>query len=82
MELDPQRIDLVLLLREIVGEHLAIVQSRHQSIKLTMPAELTTLIDVDKVRMAIDNLISNASKYSPLGGPKSASCSQTAQNTL
>jgi PAS domain S-box-containing protein len=68
MELDFQYADLVPLLREIVGEHLAIVQSRHQSIKLTMPSSFMAFVDVDKVRMAIDNLISNASKYSSLGG--------------
>jgi PAS domain S-box-containing protein len=68
MELDFQYVDLVPLLREIIGEHLAIVQSRHQSIKLTMPSSLMAFIDPDKVRMAIDNLVSNASKYSSLGG--------------
>jgi PAS domain S-box-containing protein len=43
MELDFQYVDLVPLLREIIGEHLAIVQSRHQSIKLTMPSSLMAL---------------------------------------
>jgi signal transduction histidine kinase len=68
MDLDFHQVDLVPLLRDIVSEHLAIIQSRHQTIKLTMPTALPASIDPDKIRMAIDNLISNASKYSSVGG--------------
>lgn len=68
MDLEFRYIDLVPLLRDIVSEHLAIIQARHQSIKLTMPSNLMAFVDPDKIRMAIDNLISNASKYSSMSG--------------
>lgn len=66
MELDLDYIDLVALLREVVSEQSAPTQSRQQIIKLSMPkSDVRILADKTKLRMVLDNLISNASKYSP-----------------
>lgn len=82
MELDFQYADLVPLLRGIVNEHLPIVHGRQQSIKLTMPRNLTAFIDVDKVHMAIENLLSNASKYSSSGGLISISLTESPDDAV
>jgi PAS domain S-box-containing protein len=68
MELDFEYLDLVPLLQEAASEHLAIIEGRHQSLHLDLPSQLIAFADSQKLQMAIDNLISNASKYSSAGG--------------
>ncbi|HEX8390159.1 MAG TPA: ATP-binding protein [Candidatus Saccharimonadales bacterium] len=53
---------------DIVAEHHAILSDRGQTISYTPPGrEQTVLLDANSVRMVIENLIDNASKYSEEG---------------
>jgi PAS domain S-box-containing protein len=68
MELDLEYIDLASVLAGAIVDHSAAIQERGQAVELHAPDHLQLLGDAQKLRMAIDNLISNASKYSPDGG--------------
>jgi PAS domain S-box-containing protein len=67
MELDLEYTDLAHLLNEAVSDHIDSLRQKDQSIKLDCDSQVKVLADVQKMRMAIDNLIGNASKYSPPG---------------
>jgi signal transduction histidine kinase len=67
MELDLEYIDLVALLREAMSDQVAATNARNQTLHLQTPDQCRLLLDVTKIRMVIDNLISNASKYSGHG---------------
>jgi two-component system sensor histidine kinase VicK len=68
LELDLDFADLSSVLQDVVSDHAAILENRSQSIRLSSPGTVRMLMDVQKSRMVFDNLISNASKYSPEGG--------------
>ncbi len=60
--------DLIDLTKGVIDNYQAPLKLRHQTIKFTPPPQpLVANIDGEKMRLAIDNLISNASKYSPPG---------------
>jgi signal transduction histidine kinase/CheY-like chemotaxis protein len=64
----PEPMDLVALLRDIVEANQPLAARKRQTITLTAPAALDLVCDSDRVREAIDNVLSNAIKYSPIGG--------------
>jgi two-component system sensor histidine kinase VicK len=68
LELDLDVADLSDVLKGVVNDHASTLENRNQSIKLYCPHDVRLIIDVQKSRMVFDNLISNASKYSPEGG--------------
>ncbi|HXN66228.1 MAG TPA: ATP-binding protein, partial [Bradyrhizobium sp.] len=41
---------------------------KQQTIAVSAPPNFVTMCDADRMREAIDNLVSNAIKYSPIGG--------------
>src|SRR5262249_8029983 len=45
-----------------------LLEKKGQRIEVNAPAGLTVSGDPDRLREAIDNLVSNAIKYSPMGG--------------
>jgi signal transduction histidine kinase len=61
-------VDLVGLVSDLVDANQPQATRKDQVITLRAPATLPTLCDSDRMREAIDNVISNAIKYSPLGG--------------
>jgi signal transduction histidine kinase len=63
-----EQIDLVTMLGEIVTANRALAEKKNQSIQLVAPAHQMWSCDPDRLREAVDNLVSNAIKYSPLGG--------------
>lgn len=64
-----QPLDLNLLLRQLVDEHQDLAQGKMHTLALEIPAPLTPAFGIERlVREAIANLITNAIKYTPLGG--------------
>jgi len=58
--------DLVVLVRELVGTY----QERQPTIRMvSTPETLSLRIDMERVRIALRNVIENALKYSPTTGP-------------
>jgi signal transduction histidine kinase len=49
---------------------------------VSAPANFVTMCDADRIREAIDNLISNAIKYSPIGGKITVLVSHYNNNTV
>jgi len=61
------RVDLADVARHVIGRHKLSAAGR--SIKLMLDARATPLLgDEDKLRVVVDNLVSNAVKFSPEGG--------------
>jgi signal transduction histidine kinase len=63
-----EQVDLVTMLGEIVTANRAQAEKKNQSIQLVAPARQMWSCDPDRLREAVDNLVSNAIKYSPLSG--------------
>lgn len=69
LSLSIESLDLATLAHDAVQEHLASLRERNLNITLEKPVESTVVkADPEKLRMVIDNLLSNASKYTPDGG--------------
>lgn len=68
LELDLDYFDLAALVREIAADHAEAIAGRQQNLIVHVPDSALLLIDVAKMTMVIDNLISNASKYTTAGG--------------
>jgi signal transduction histidine kinase/CheY-like chemotaxis protein len=63
-----EAIDLALLVEEVAEANRPLAERKNQTITVTAPRDHTAMCDADRMRDAIDNLVSNAVKYSPLGG--------------
>ena len=61
-------VDLVALLRDLVDANQPLAARKDQTITFTAPAKIDCLCDQDRIREAIDNVLSNAITYSPIGG--------------
>lgn len=68
LELDLDYADLAKLVHDIVAEHSDPIAGRQQKITVHTSDTVLLLIDVAKMTMVVDNLISNASKYTRVGG--------------
>ncbi|MGI9027808.1 MAG: ATP-binding protein [Candidatus Saccharimonadales bacterium] len=61
-------IDLTAMIRDIITEQAATFKNRRQQAVFKSQAKQVTIgADADRLRMVIENIIDNASKYSPLG---------------
>jgi len=63
-----EAVDLAALVAEVAEANRPMAQNKQQTISVSIPAARITMCDSDRVREAIDNLVSNAIKYSPIGG--------------
>jgi signal transduction histidine kinase len=61
-------VDIAALVSEVAEANKPSAMNKQQVIAVSAPPERFTMCDSDRMREAIDNLISNAIKYSPIGG--------------
>jgi signal transduction histidine kinase len=61
-------VDIAGLVSEVADANAPLAANKQQTITVSAPANYVTMCDADRMREAIDNLISNAIKYSPIGG--------------
>ncbi len=72
--LNSTHIDVKDLIEDVIDEQAEAFKIRRQKISLDMPkGEVIALVDPVRFRMVMENLIDNASKYTPLGGGISVS---------
>src|ERR1700675_3279446 len=63
-----EAVDIAGLVSEVVDANQPLAANKQQAITVSAPPNFVTMCDADRIREAIDNLISNAIKYSPIGG--------------
>jgi signal transduction histidine kinase len=61
-------VDISVLVQEVAEANRPIATRKQQSITVVAPPDHAAMCDSDRIRDAIDNLVSNAIKYSPIGG--------------
>jgi len=61
-------VDIAALVSEVADANQPLAVNKQQSIAVSAPPNFVMMCDADRMREAIDNLISNAIKYSPIGG--------------
>ncbi len=61
-------IDIAVLVEEVAEANRPLASRKAQTITVAAPPDHAAMCDVDRIREAIDNLVSNAVKYSPIGG--------------
>jgi signal transduction histidine kinase len=75
-------VDIAALAGEVVDANQPLAVNKQQSITVSAQPSLITACDADRIREAIDNLISNAIKYSPIGGKIAVVVGQEANMTM
>jgi signal transduction histidine kinase/CheY-like chemotaxis protein len=61
-------VDVAALVSEVADANHPLAVNKQQTIAVSAPTNIVTMCDTDRIREAIDNLVSNAIKYSPIGG--------------
>jgi signal transduction histidine kinase/CheY-like chemotaxis protein len=61
-------VDISAVVQEVAEANRPIATRKEQSVTVTAPPDHAAMCDSDRIRDAIDNLVSNAIKYSPIGG--------------
>jgi signal transduction histidine kinase len=61
-------VDIAGLVSEVADANQPLAANKQQTITVSAPPNFVTMCDADRMREAIDNLVSNAIKYSPIGG--------------
>lgn len=71
------------MIRDVAKELEGVYASRQQPLTLELPAGgVTALIDKDRIRMVIENMLDNASKYSPEGAGVTVVLSETPDSVV
>src|SRR5262249_61839198 len=61
-------VDISMLVEEVAEANRPLAARKKQTITVSAPPNHAAMCDADRLREAIDNLVSNAIKYSPIGG--------------
>ena len=75
-------VDVAALVTEVADANLPLAVNKQQSISVSAPPNFVTMCDSDRIREAIDNLISNAIKYSPIGGKIKVTVTHEGEHTV
>jgi signal transduction histidine kinase/DNA-binding NarL/FixJ family response regulator len=75
-------VDIAGLVSEVADANQPLAVNKQQSITVSAPPNFVTQCDADRMREAIDNLISNAIKYSPIGGKITVLVTHEQDNTV
>jgi signal transduction histidine kinase len=75
-------VDIAGLVSEVADANQPLALNKQQTITVSAPPNVVTMCDADRMREAIDNLISNAIKYSPIGGKITVLVTQRGANTV
>ncbi len=75
-------VDIAGLVGEVADANQPLAANKQQAITVSAPPNFVTMCDADRMREAIDNLISNAIKYSPVGGKIAVLVTQDQDNTI
>ena len=75
-------VDVAALAGEVAEANQPLAVNKQQIITVSAPPNIVTMCDTDRIREAIDNLVSNAIKYSPIGGKISVVVTHEEGNTV
>jgi signal transduction histidine kinase len=75
-------VDVAALVKEVAEANQPLAVNKQQVISVSAPANIVTMCDTDRIREAIDNLISNAIKYSPIAGKITVAVSHEGNDTI
>ena len=75
-------VDIAALVAEVSEANQLSAVNKQQTIAVSAPTGHVTICDQDRMREAIDNLVSNAIKYSPVGGRITLLVGQDADHTI
>jgi len=75
-------VDVAGLVSDVVEANRPLAVNKQQTIAITAPPNIVTMCDTDRIREAIDNLVSNAIKYSPVGGKIGVTVSHEGDSTI
>lgn len=75
-------VDVAALVKEVAEANQPLAVNKQQAISVTAPPNIVTMCDTDRIREAIDNLISNAIKYSPIGGKIGVAVTHEGNDTI
>lgn len=77
-----EAVDVAGLVSEVADANQPLAANKQQAITVSAPPNFVTMCDADRMREAIDNLISNAIKYSPIGGKITVVVTHEGNNTI
>ncbi len=75
-------VDVAGLVSEVADANQPLAANKQQTITVSAPPNFVTMCDADRMREAIDNLVSNAIKYSPIGGKITLLVTHEGKNTV
>jgi len=75
-------VDVAALVSDVAEANQPLAVNKQQTITVTAPPNIVTMCDTDRIREAIDNLVSNAIKYSQIGGKIAVTVNHDEDNTI